>query len=48
MAKKKSNISRRSFFKKSTAATAGVAAGSLVTNADLDAISANVNTNSQP
>jgi len=48
MPKKKSNMSRRSFFQKSTAATAGVAAGSLVTNADLDAISANVNTNSQP
>jgi L-alanine-DL-glutamate epimerase-like enolase superfamily enzyme len=48
MSEKSNGISRRSFFKKSSAATAAVAAGSLVTNADLDSISANVNTNSKP
>jgi L-alanine-DL-glutamate epimerase-like enolase superfamily enzyme len=44
----KTSIPRRDFFRKSTAAAAAVAAGSLVTNADLENISANVNTNSQP
>ena len=48
MPQNKSRMSRRSFFQKSTAATAAVAAGSLVTNADLEAVSGNVNTNSQP
>jgi len=43
-----SRIPRRDFFRKSTAATAAVAAGSLVTNADLDSVSAQVNTNSSP
>ena len=48
MVGKSNGISRRSFFKKSSVATAAVAAGSLVTNADLDSISAQVNTNSSP
>ncbi|MFC1560851.1 mandelate racemase/muconate lactonizing enzyme family protein [Candidatus Latescibacterota bacterium] len=47
MSQKKLTMSRRSFFRKSTAATA-TAAGSLVTNDDYEAIAQNVNTNSQP
>lgn len=42
------HLSRRSFFKKSSLATAAVAPGSLVTNASLEEISGRVNTNSQP
>ena len=45
---KKSALSRRAFITKSTAASAAIATGSLVTNADLEAIAGNVNTNSQP
>ena len=48
MIQKKSMMSRRAFFQKYAAASAGVAAGSLVTNADYEAIAQNVNTNSQP
>src|SRR5664279_2052898 len=48
MFEKKSHVSRRTFLTSSTSATAAVAAGSLVTNADLEQISANVNTNSGP
>ncbi|MFC1552297.1 mandelate racemase/muconate lactonizing enzyme family protein [Candidatus Latescibacterota bacterium] len=48
MSQKKSNLSRRKFITRSTAATAAVAAGSLVTNADLENVSAQVNTNSSP
>ncbi len=43
-----SRIARRNFFRKSAAATAAVAAGSLVTNTDLDSVSAQVNANSSP
>ena len=42
------NVSRRKFITGSTSATAAVAAGSLVTNADLENIAADVNTNSGP
>jgi L-alanine-DL-glutamate epimerase-like enolase superfamily enzyme len=42
------NVSRRKFITSSTSATAAVAAGSLVTNADLENINAAVNTNSSP
>ena len=38
---KKSALSRRAFITKSTAASAAIAAGSLVTNADLEAIADN-------
>ena len=48
MSEKKTRMSRRIFFTRSTAATAAIAAGSLVTNADLEEVSARVNTNSQP
>ena len=48
MSEKKAALSRRAFITKSTAATAAVAAGSLVTHADLETIAANVNTNSKP
>ena len=43
-----SNVSRRTFITGTTSATAAVAAGSLVTNADLENINAQVNTNSGP
>ncbi|MFC1561205.1 mandelate racemase/muconate lactonizing enzyme family protein [Candidatus Latescibacterota bacterium] len=42
----KTNVSRRTFITRTTAATAAVAAGSLVTNADLENVSAHMNTNS--
>ncbi len=42
------NVSRRKFITSSTSATAAVAAGSLVTNADLEQVNAHVNTNSGP
>jgi L-alanine-DL-glutamate epimerase-like enolase superfamily enzyme len=42
------NVSRRKFITSSTSATAAVAAGSLVTNADLEQVNAQVNTNSGP
>ena len=48
MSLKAKGMNRRVFFTSSTKAMATVAAGSLVTNADLEAISGNVNTNSQP
>ena len=44
----KSNLSRRQFFRKSTAATAAVGFGGFLTVKDLEAISNNVNTYSQP
>jgi L-alanine-DL-glutamate epimerase-like enolase superfamily enzyme len=43
-----SHVSRRTFITGSTSATAAVAAGSLVTNADLENINAQVQTNSGP
>src|SRR5664280_2840711 len=42
------NVSRRTFITGTTSATAAVAAGSLVTNADLEQVNAQVNTNSGP
>jgi L-alanine-DL-glutamate epimerase-like enolase superfamily enzyme len=42
------NVSRRKFITSSTSATAAVVAGSLVTNADLEQVNAQVNTNSGP
>jgi gluconate/galactonate dehydratase len=42
------NVSRRKCITSSTSATAAVAAGSLVTNADLEQVNAQVNTNSGP
>lgn len=45
---KKSTLSRRQFFRRSTAATAAVGLGGFMTNSDLEAIPNNVNTNSQP
>ena len=48
MSQEKSAVSRRSFITSSTLATAAIAAGSLVTNADLENINAQVNTNSGP
>ena len=48
MLQKKSKLSRRTFITRITAATAAVAAGSLVTNADLENVTAQVNTNSSP
>ena len=44
----KSNLSRRQFFRKSTAATAAVGFGGFLTVKDLEAIPNNVNTYSQP
>ena len=44
----KSKLSRRKFITRTTAATAAVAAGSLVTNADLENVTTQVNTNSSP
>jgi len=48
MAQQESNVSRRTFITSTTSASAAVAAGSLVTNADLEQINAQVNTNSGP
>jgi gluconate/galactonate dehydratase len=48
MSQEESNVSRRTFITGTTSATAAVAAGSLVTNADLEQINAQVNTNSGP
>jgi L-alanine-DL-glutamate epimerase-like enolase superfamily enzyme len=48
MASKSAGISRRTFITKSTAATSAIAAGSMITHADLEAISATINTNSKP
>ena len=46
MSSKKQNMSRRSFFIHTGAATAAVAAlGGLVTNDDYEAVAQNVNTN---
>lgn len=44
----KSNLSRRQFFRRSTAATAAVGLGGFLTTKDLEAIPNNVNTYSQP
>ena len=44
----KSNLSRRQFFHRSTAATAAVGLGGFLTTKDLEAIPNNVNTYSQP
>jgi L-alanine-DL-glutamate epimerase-like enolase superfamily enzyme len=48
VSEEKPHVSRRTFITGTTSATAAVAAGSLVTNADLENINAQVNTNSGP
>ena len=48
MSDQEPNVSRRKFITSSTSATAAVVAGSLVTNADLEQVNAQVNTNSGP
>jgi L-alanine-DL-glutamate epimerase-like enolase superfamily enzyme len=48
VSQQESDVSRRTFIAGTTSATAAVAAGSLVTNADLENINAQVNTNSGP
>ena len=48
MSDQEPNVSRRKCITSSTSATAAVAAGSLVTNADLEQVNAQVNTNSGP
>ena len=48
MSEQEPHVSRRTFITGTTSATAAVAAGSLVTNADLENINAQVNTNSGP
>jgi gluconate/galactonate dehydratase len=48
MSQDNKNVSRRTWLTGTTAATAAVAAGSLVTNADLENLNAQVNTNSGP
>ena len=48
MSEKKTKMSRRKFFTRSTEATAAIATGNLLTHADLEEVSARVNTNSQP
>ena len=48
MSDQEPNVSRRKFITSSTSATAADAAGSLVTNADLEQVNAQVNTNSGP
>jgi hypothetical protein len=48
MLKHNYRLSRRSLFKKFLASSAAIGTGSLITHDDLDAISGNVNTNSQP
>jgi L-alanine-DL-glutamate epimerase-like enolase superfamily enzyme len=41
-------VSRRAFLSRSTQATAAIAAGTLITHADLEAVSGQMNTNSKP
>ncbi|HSW48678.1 MAG TPA: twin-arginine translocation signal domain-containing protein, partial [Bryobacteraceae bacterium] len=48
MMRKAWGISRRAFLTTSTAATSAIAAGSLVTRADLESVSGQMNTNSKP
>ncbi|MFC1542083.1 mandelate racemase/muconate lactonizing enzyme family protein [Candidatus Latescibacterota bacterium] len=48
MLQQKTSASRRKFITKFTAATSAIAAGSLITHADLEEVSAQVNTNSKP
>lgn len=48
MTRQGKHVSRRAFLANTTKASAAIAAGSLVTHADLEAVSGNVNTNSQP
>jgi len=48
MFKSNVKVSRRTWLTSSTKATAAVAVGSLVTNADLENLTAQVNTNSSP
>lgn len=48
MSQEQPNVSRRTFITSSTSATAAVAAGTMVTNADLEQINSKVNTNSGP
>ncbi len=48
MLRKALGISRRTFLNRTTAATSAIAAGSLITHADLEAVSGQMNTNSKP
>jgi L-alanine-DL-glutamate epimerase-like enolase superfamily enzyme len=48
MLRKALGISRRTFLNKTTAATSAIVAGSLITHADLEAVSGQMNTNSKP
>ncbi len=48
MLRKAPGISRRTFITHTTAATSAIAAGSLITHADLEAVSGQMNTNSKP
>jgi L-alanine-DL-glutamate epimerase-like enolase superfamily enzyme len=48
MLRKALGFSRRTFLTKSTAATSAIVAGSLITHADLEAVSGQMNTNSKP
>ena len=48
MLRKALDISRRTFLTRTTAATSAIAAGSLITHADLEAVSGQMNTNSKP
>jgi L-alanine-DL-glutamate epimerase-like enolase superfamily enzyme len=48
MLRKALGTSRRTFLTKTTSATAAIAAGSLITHADLEAVSGQMNTNSKP
>ena len=48
MSDQTTGISRRKMITTATKATAAIAAGSLITHADLEAVSAQMNTNSKP
>ena len=48
MPRKAWGTSRRAFLTKTTSATAAIAAGTLITHADLEAVSGQMNTNSKP
>jgi L-alanine-DL-glutamate epimerase-like enolase superfamily enzyme len=48
MSRKNSGVSRRVFLTKSTSASSAIAAGTLITHADLESVSGQMNTNSKP
>ena len=48
MSDNSSGISRRTMLTSATSATSAIAAGSLITHADLESISGQMNTNSKP